>query len=349
MEKQTSRIYYLDLLRAIATFSVIFIHVAGNNLYGDVGTPPWITFLIYSGIVKFCVPIFFMISGALFLDDRKVCNIKRLYTHNILRLVIFLLFWSLVYQFYNLLVTDGQTMSLSVIKNAILQVLSGNTQIHFWFVYAMIGLYMIVPVLKCFLQGAAQKHLLYFLVLCLIFGSLYSTVGGKLPFIQNNVDKLNIHIAAGYTGYFLLGHYLVKYPLTKRGRTGCYVLGVFGLAVSIVLTWYVSMRGNAYIEDYCNYTFCGVLFWSMAVFTFFQTHGEKLQWCRKAATAFSKYSFGIYAVHMLILYGIFRIGLVPDSFCPVLCVPVIALICAGISLLLVFVLSKIPFFRHYLV
>jgi len=93
----TKRIYYLDVLRVLATLAVVVLHVAADRWYGDVGSFSWKVFTGYSGITRFCVPVFFMISGALFLQKEKQVPVKTNYTKYIFRLVIFLLFLAMVY------------------------------------------------------------------------------------------------------------------------------------------------------------------------------------------------------------------------------------------------------------
>lgn len=65
------RKYYIDYLRVVLMIGVIILHVSANNWYGYVETNRWIVFTIYSAICRVAVPCFFMISGALFLDDSK--------------------------------------------------------------------------------------------------------------------------------------------------------------------------------------------------------------------------------------------------------------------------------------
>ena len=142
--KQTRK-QYLDVLRAFATIGVIFIHVSANNWYGYIGSANWITFSIYEGLFKVSVPIFFMISGCLFLNSNKEKSVKELFSHSIFRLLIFLIFWSIVYK---LVQFPQNELSLGKnIQNILMEILKGDTQSHLWFVYAIIGMYLIVPLL----------------------------------------------------------------------------------------------------------------------------------------------------------------------------------------------------------
>ena len=99
-----NRIIYLDILRILATFAVIIIHVCSQN-WNKVAPSSyeWNVFNFFSGISRWAVPIFVMISGTLFLDNRRNINIKKLYTKNILRIITAFIFWSL---FYTIITND---------------------------------------------------------------------------------------------------------------------------------------------------------------------------------------------------------------------------------------------------
>ena len=83
------RMLHYDLLRILAAFSVVMLHSASQFWYTlPVTDKDWLIMNSYDSLVRFGVPVFVMISGALFLSDDKKTDIKRLYTHNILRLLI---------------------------------------------------------------------------------------------------------------------------------------------------------------------------------------------------------------------------------------------------------------------
>jgi surface polysaccharide O-acyltransferase-like enzyme len=58
------------------------------------------------------------------------------------------------------------------------------------------------------------------------------------------------------------------------------------------------------------------------------------------------YSFGIYLSHALVLQSLDQAGLNYKLFTPVLSIPVTALTCLLLSLLLVYIVNKIPFGKY---
>lgn len=346
----SKRIYYIEVLRVLATFAVVFIHVAGKNWYGEIGSYNWNVFTAYSGLVKFCVPIFFMISGALFLRKDKKLNMKRLFFHNILHLVVFLIFWSACYHVLNV-IRSGQTLTFAELLNFSKNIIKGNTEIFFWFVYAMIGLYIILPIVKAFVNGAEKSQLLYFVILCFLFNSVYVLIS-KIPALNPifmNMAKLEIHITGGYLGYFVLGYYLAQYPPKAAARRLLYVLGTLGIIISTLVTWKVCVTGGEYSEAYFNYLFPGVVLWSVAVFLFGQVHGDKLLKLKGFIGLASKCSLGIYGIHMIFVTLLWDYGITTFSFSPILSVPVISLAVFAVSLLVVALLAKIPIVKNWIV
>ena len=127
-----NRIEYFDGLRAFATIAVIMLHVCAANWYArPVTSSSWIVCSAYDSIVRWCVPCFIMISGALFLD--KKINLKRLYSKNIFRIVVAFVFWSAIYTFVPGLITPEESKLLSFFEG----------HYHMWFLFTIIGLYII--------------------------------------------------------------------------------------------------------------------------------------------------------------------------------------------------------------
>lgn len=100
MENSKNRIVYADLLRIIATFAVIVLHVSASKWYeAPIREYNWQMFNIYDSLVRWSVPVFVMISGMFFLNPNKEIDFKKLFYKYILRIVLTIIFWGLFYQF----------------------------------------------------------------------------------------------------------------------------------------------------------------------------------------------------------------------------------------------------------
>jgi surface polysaccharide O-acyltransferase-like enzyme len=96
---------------------------------------------MYQQLVKWCVPIFVMISGAVFLRPTMNNNICRIYVKNILHILVVFIFWSLVYASYQFMISDEPT-----IRGWVIHFLRGH--FHMWFLLLILGLYILVPILR---------------------------------------------------------------------------------------------------------------------------------------------------------------------------------------------------------
>ena len=78
IERRTERIVWVDLLRIVATWGVVFIHshrIVEYNLHD----PQMYEMVFWGGLTQACVPLFLMISGMLVLrNDIQVASMKRM-------------------------------------------------------------------------------------------------------------------------------------------------------------------------------------------------------------------------------------------------------------------------------
>ena len=147
----------LDLLRIVATLAVVMLHTAKRVWYNiPVSTSGWYVSNIYLSAVRWAVPVFVMISGALFLT--REIDIKKLYRTNILRMVTAFIFWSLFYAW--LWWMEGLDA-----KEAVKLFIQGN--FHLWFLPMIMGIYMALPILKKITESKNLTR--YFLLLSFIF------------------------------------------------------------------------------------------------------------------------------------------------------------------------------------
>ena len=92
-QKINGRVAYADLLRVFATIAVSGLHLCANPVMGlSVSSQAWQIFNIYDGLVRWCVPVFVMLSGMFMLDPKRPLPLVKLLFHNALRILISLVF-----------------------------------------------------------------------------------------------------------------------------------------------------------------------------------------------------------------------------------------------------------------
>lgn len=345
-DRQTRTIYF-DYLRVFAILAVVVLHVSGQNWdKADIHGLDWQIFNLFSSIVRWSVPIFVMISGALFLN--RDVPVKKIYSKYVLRLAIAFIVWSVVYALFY----DGSIVS------RISMLISGHY--HMWFILMIIGLYICIPFIKPIAED--EKRTKYYLLLALIFAFVIPTLtalskdftGGLVAkgvsAINEDVNFMNMKMVLGYSGYFVLGYYLNKITLTKRQRTIIYVLGMIGFISTILLTSAVTIKTQQYCENYYGNFCINVLLESIAVFTFFKYKNFSAEKLHPIIMKLSKYSFGVYLVHALVIEQLDKwFGLNTLSFNPILSVICIVVIVSVISFSVSAILNQIPIIKKYLV
>lgn len=341
------RVIYLDYLRVFATFAVIILHVAAQNWHNvDVSSFEWQVFNFYDSVFTWCVAVFVMISGTLFLS--RDISIKTLYTKYILRIVIAFVFWSLIYA----ILAGG---NFSSIMGAFIK-----GHYHLWFLFMIIGIYICVPMSKAVVTA---EHSCYFLIIGVIFSFflpginlLVDDFGQGILLQLNNViyddvKNLNIYFVLGYSFYFILGYFINNISLTKKYRIIIYSLGIVGGMSTVCFSLFVSLKYGVASQNYYSDFWIGILLEALAIFVLFkQMCNNGNNTLNSLICKLSKYSFGSYLVHALIIEGMNKVMKLNSlSFYPVLSVPCIAILVFVMSFGISAILNKVPFINKYIV
>ena len=340
------RIVFIDYLRIFAILIVILLHVSAQNWYKtNVNGLEWQTFNFFDSIARWGVPVFVMISGALFLEKKNI-PIKKIYSKYILRMVIVFFVWSFIYMIF---------MEKGTFTDQIKMLITG--QYHMWFIPMIIGLYMCIPFIKPIVED--EKKCKYYLIIAFIFAfaipqlillikdfGTNSLIKGS-NFLNETIQNMHLDLIMGFSSYFILGYYLNNKDLNKKQRIIIYILGLLGFLATILLNSIVSIKTQKPCLNYYNNFSVNVLFESIAVFTFFKYRKLKQH---NIILKLSKYSFGAYLVHVLIIEQLkLRFGLTTLSFNPILSVISIVTIVFVISYVISTVLNHIPFLKKYIV
>lgn len=340
----SKRVLSFDVLRIVAAFSIVAQHVGGQYWLSSFPSTEWEIRNLYISVAQWGVPVFIMISGALFLSPDKPLDVKRLFSKNLLRIVYAFLFWSVIY----VLVTEGVGQGWKV---AFLSVLKGPP--HFWFLYVLIGIYLTLPVLKAI--AAQEKAFNYFVGLAIVTTFVIPSLFNHLALFNQARTQV---LADYYDGFglsslnfitdFIIGHWLYSHTISSRMRKVIYLLAVLSVVGGLIGTRWLSYR-----LGFCHGFFYDdlhpfILIQGVAVFVFLKDRFKNLspQWSR-IVVKFSNYSFGIYLVHPLLMYICTYIGLSSSAFNVVWFVPVCIVLIFILSYLLVKLISLVPFMRKF--
>lgn len=331
----------LDILRLLAMLAVIWVHIGGmesNTLPTSDPNCQWLIFL--KSIMTWEIPVYIMISGRFFLDPSREMTFSKI-GKAIGRLALAFIVWSAIYYIYYLATGAYGDMNW---KGALAFGLIGPY--HFWYLYMIVGLYLITPFLR---KIAADRQLCeYFIILGFLFMFLaqYAPSIPLLgPALEIMLEQMNMKFVLGYSVYYVLGHYLHAHPLSGRCEAALYIFGgVLLLAGAGANTWQ-SFRDGVYTEWYTVYTAPNTIIAASAAYTFFVNRVHRLRLSERACRLIAKlseYSFGVYLLHALVL-NIFRdLGAKPTFLHPLLAMPLLTLASFAVTAAMVALLRKIP-------
>lgn len=327
------RLVYLDVLRVFAIFGVLVIHIFCDDYPFSYTSGNWFVALIGDSIVRWAVPVFVMISGALFLNPEKEISIKDILSKKIVRLLGIYVFWTLA---YGIVVTcfkmfhQSEAFSIEYLF---------SPHFHLWFLPMLMGVYLLIPLLR---KIAHDEKLLKY---TLILWAVYVTIGffGFKTSVFRQISVLfEINIIVGYAGYFLLGYFLSRKMLSKRQRNIVYLLGIIGVLTTIFGNYFTTVSRGIPYDAFWDYLSPNVAAMSMALFVFV----KEMKLCEesglvKFAESVRKDIFGIYLTHALWLL-LLNISAIRNLTSHIITLPIITVAVFVCSLYTTKLIRKIP-------
>lgn len=336
----------IELIRVFAIFMTVLIHV--SNLYisrfPQLSKADFLISVTYNCFSRICVPLFFMISG-IFLLHRQYD--RRKYFSRILKFLVLLIAWSIIYRLYN------NDLHLNALFPEILgSVLNADrSSRHLWYLYAAIGIYIALPFIQAMCRNLTTELENLFLLLwfCLsgiapLFIPLISAVI-KAPFdLTYPIPIIN---STYYLGYFISGHIIYERLNSGNSKSPKAVYCILGYlltsATASLITYLVSVGTGSYFDCLTWYRNAFVIIAAFSVFVLVIIKKDRIK--SEFIPRLSKYTLGIYLIHMLPLNALTdKTDILKLS--PYIGIPLMAAAAYLSSLLLCFILSKIPFVKR---
>ncbi|CAG1021377.1 O-acetyltransferase WecH [Methylococcales bacterium] len=334
------RIIWADVCRILAVFGVIVIHSSGELFYsyGKVSTDYWLSANFWDSLSRVAVPLFVMLSGSLLLKSKKILNFK---VHSILKRVgrVFfpLVTWSVVYLLW---LRDPSSAPINIFE-WIGKFFSEPVMYHLWFVYMVIGLYIIIPILQVIFLSCENDSRLKWYLFSIWFAINSLTIYIPMPFLLH----MQIQPLLEYPGYFILGGIL---GMSSRDILFQYhwgLLFLIGFLLTFFIVWIRTYDSG--VPDELGYAYFSpnVLFSSIGAFMCIQRIRIQGVWA-KIIHWLSDVSFPIYFVHIMSLeyirYGLFGIKFSTKDFYPFFSILALAIAVFIVSLMVASVLRVIP-------
>ncbi len=339
-DKVKKRIFYFDEVRALAILFVILCHTTTmyqpynyTNLH--LAIPGLLNMLGWVG-----VPLFFMISGALLLNREYA--LKDFFKRRFTRILYPFIFWMFI-------TLTLQYVFLGSGYSQLFKVFFGVKR-YTWFIWVMMGIYLILPVINSFIREFKMTGVKYFLAIW-FFTIILQTIG-KYPLF-----KLDLASFAGFLGYVVLGYYLANAEFKLPDKL-LIIIGPILYFAFLAMNWYCQGH-KIFISD-SAYTSVFVVMAAVGVFIFFRCISDYSEKNTQSITAkihnkivngrlgsiiisISICSYGMYFLNSLILRFVKEWHITTFKMLPVIFISTVL-----ISWLVMVVLNKIPAIRKYI-
>lgn len=291
---ERNRIVYFDLMRILAMCFVIYMHVASLPLSME-RDRDWILLTMVTSVAYTAVPLFFMMSGYLILTSEKTESISALLKHRLPHLLIPLAFWTVIIAIW--IVFKNQEISLFNIIKYVLFGFSTPLMQHLWFVYTLVTLYLISPILYSGLNGLKEKGKVYvMIIISLVFLQTMITI--ILPESIKETGMIHslveLNFLNGPFWIFVLGFFVggLKRRISNKLLIMCAILDWGFITVSTI---YASWD-KGYTGVFQNQRAGFMVLLAVCIFILFKQNIN----VRLREYPLANLSFGIYIIHNLI-------------------------------------------------
>lgn len=361
MEK---RISFVDYIRVVACFMVMLVH-ANENFYGAdtsglagnmsmLATESnrfWVAFYD-GGVSRTAVPLFIIVSAFLLVPMKPGVTMGQFYRRRFLRMLPPFVSFLLLYTFLPL-AWGGMTWQQSLADLKMLPFNFPSMAGHLWFMYPLISLYLIIPVISPWLERASARDERIFIgifAFSTLTPWLHRYVSAELwgECFWNGFSAL--WYCSGYIGYLVLAHYIrfhLNWERPRRLRVGalCFVAGAAFTAWSF---WWKGVPGQLidtpmleWAWEFCTPNVLCATFGAFLLFTCIEAPVAP-----KAVTGIAKLSYGMYLMHLFFLAPIAQLLIGGDVAHPLLpvyvTIPAIAVLTFGCTAVTSKLISYLP-------
>jgi len=343
--KLSNRIVWIDLIKVIAIFSVILLHSAASIVtqMPKIDMNIWHIGNIYDSMSRMAVPLFFMVTGALLLQQKDE-SLRLFFSKRFTKVIIPLIGWSVIYILFRKYILHQDINILHHILESFYQ----RQFFHLWFLYTIIGLYLFIPIFKVFVQNSSQILQLYFIGLWITTVSIIPLINKFTPIhIPNYLPMLS-----GYVGFLLLGFLLYHFKITKKIFIISLIILIISTLTTILGTYFLSIHANKFQGFFYNNFTLTTVMQSISSFIILKYIGTRLVYRPKKLQPIimqiSFASFGIYLIHPIFLHIIKHNYIHLNqlhALNAIYMVPLLTSLVFFLSFISIYIMQKIPFIK----
>lgn len=286
-----------DYLRALAVIMVVFIHSTELfRQYAIQHAGLHLEFILYSviNIIFTAVPLFVMLSGALLL--RKDEPILDFYRKRFSRVIIPFLVWSVIVYAITYYMEGGRSITGYFYGLYFKTVFENGVHDIYWYIYIILGLYIITPILRIICQKADKPMMYYLFFLLLALYCANQLIPGVTLFQRFDCKILQ------YLMYFVGGYVITNYACQEKYFKPICIAGLI-IGWGLLIGQFILAPANTENLEICRSVA------SLSLFSIFFCNNKPIKETRftPVITTISNYSYGIYLCHFLFLSFIVRL------------------------------------------
>lgn len=372
-----NNIGWVDLLRVLACFMVVFSHSCDAFVAQfDADRASFLTGVFGGSLMRASVPLFVMMTGVLLLPVGQGYDLVSFYRKRIGRILPPLVFWSvalplLMYAYFNY--TNPSTCNPQVavggytVQQLVQRIYTFVFNFNFdttplWYLYMLIGLYLLMPVLNAWLVQASQRELKVVLGLWVVSLFLpYLKMLAPVLGYQGNYGNMELlgmcdwniygtfYYFSGFVGYLVLAYYLKQYPLQwSWSKMLAIMIPLFVAGYAITAGGYILTQehfpGNyAYLEIVWYFNGINVFMMTLPLFAIVQKMAVR---SRRWLSRLASLAFGIYLCHFVfvfVCYDLYDMAMLPYW----VRIPCIAVTTFAIATLVAWLMSRAAFTARF--
>ncbi|MBN1287138.1 MAG: acyltransferase family protein [Anaerolineae bacterium] len=345
------RILYLDVIRAYAILTVVWLHAAAPLAYefNSLSASAWWVANLLDAIARPAVPLFLMVSGFLLLDPKKKDEpVSVFYRKRMLKVIVPFVGWASIYLAWRAIGGGEQFTPVEFIR----EIINGPVYYHLWFIYMMIGLYIVTPILRVYARHADTGNLTYFVLLWFVVASIVPALN-KLLNLEIGIQFV---VTTNLVGYFMLGHLLRGVKLNAKQFKIALLVIAGCIAFSAIGTYILTVRADGvldqsiYQRDSPNNVVYAIALFLVIKSLDFKPLFQRYPRVQPVVSFLSAASGSIYFMHILVLEllaGGYLFGVKLSGFTvhPIVGIPLVTLVTVIICTLVIIILKKIPLAR----
>ncbi len=346
----------VDVIRTVAIVAVIFLHATADLTVPQMDQfeiVRWTTNDVYQSVGRICVPLFVMLSGALLLQPEKQDTLVTFFKKRWARIGLPWIFWGVAYFTWNFLVLHNPFT-----VNAVVQGILTGPYYNFWYLYLLVGLYLLTPVLRILLPKVNRvtvKRCLGVWFVCAAVLPFAGVVTAYSPFsnILTSASWVG-YLLFGLVGYFILGTFLINVQIRRSFLS---ILAALGIALTTISIYIIQspIGGNSEAFAFTVYFGPWTILTAFALFMLLNTvkipaqDGNPSKGA-KLLRVISQNTLPLALFHLMILEslqrGYFGFAINGNTVNSIVGVPLITIITLFVSLGIILVLKKIPYLKR---